>query len=407
MTQINITLNDELLKDLFLSQDTNAMKILMEKVFNAVLNAQAEAQIGAELYERSDERQTYRNGYRPRQLKTRVGSLNLLIPKFRNGHFSTQLFERYQRNEKALVLTMMEMVIQGVSTRKVSDITEELCGTGFSAGTVSNLCANLDPIINEFKNRPLTKEYPFVIADAIYMKMRKDHRIRSVALHIAIGICKEGTREIIGWMIDKGESKSSWSTVFKSLKERGLKGVDIVTSDAHCGIEKAISQEFIGSSWQRCQTHFSKNCLDKCPASLKDEFHAALTDMYNAPTIEECRKRRDIILDQYSESASSACEVLESGFDDITTIYSIPEKYRKRLRTSNMIERLNEELRRRERVIRIFPNEDSLNRLMGAVLLDIHEDWANKRRYMVMDDYYASLSEDKEPMEMTSKVVNL
>lgn len=286
----------------------------------------------------------------------------------------------------------MEMVIQGVSTRKVTEITETLCGTSFSKSTVSALCSQLDPAIDEFRNRPLEKHYPFISADAIYMRVRKNKRIISIGLLIAIGVNQEGKREILGFTTNKGESTSAWADFFKELKNRGLTQVDIVTSDNHGGIREAIKQEFPGTAWQRCQTHFSKNVLDKTPKKIRSDLHRALTDMYNAPNLEECCNRRDNILEKYSETAPEATNTIEEGFDDIVSVFALPVHYRKKIRTSNNIERLNEELRRRERVIRIFPNEQSLIRLMGAVLMEIHEKWISGRNYLNMDDYYSEFS---------------
>jgi putative transposase len=236
MAQFNITITEELLHGLFLSNGRDeAFSKLLEEIFNQVLLAQSSEQIRAEPYERTEERTAYRNGYRNRELTTRVGTLTLRVPRHRNGQFSTELFTRYQRSEQALVLAMMEMVINGVSTRKVEIITEELCGKKFSKSTVSALCKKLDPIIEAFRTRPLKYHYPFLVVDAIYVKVRENGRIRSRGLLIAIGINEEGYREVIGFQLANSESESCWGEFFSSLKERGLKNVDLVTSDDHKG----------------------------------------------------------------------------------------------------------------------------------------------------------------------------
>ena len=387
MTQINITLEEEILKDLFMGNREKSMSILLEQVINAVLNKQAAEQLNAEPYERNDDRVTYRNGYREREITTRVGTLTLRVPKFRDGTFSTELFNSYQRSEQALILSMMEMVVHGVSTRKVGEITETLCGTNFSKSTVSALCKDLDPIVDSFRTRPLNGHYPFLIVDAIYMRARENHTVRSKGLLIATGVNRDGCREVLGFTVADGESEISWSEFFEDLKARGLKDVDNITSDNHGGLRNAIKKHFSTAVWQRCQTHFSKNMLDKTPKKLQPEMKQALNDMYNAPDIEKAKLRKTQIMEKFEKSAPKAVSLLDESFDDVTAVFSLPEKYRKRLRTSNSIERLNEELRRRERVIRIFPNEDSLIRLMGAILIEQHEKWVSGKKYLDMTEF--------------------
>lgn len=390
MTQLNITLNEETLKELMLGNRDEALRKLLEAVFNAILKAEASEQVGADLYERTDERQTYRNGYRERQFKTRVGSLELLIPKLRNGTFSTTLFANYERSERALVLALMEMVLQGVSTRKVSNITETLCGTSFSKSTVSKLCEELDKEVEQFRRRPLTKAYPFLIVDAIYVKARDAGRVKSKGLLVAIGVNEDGNREVLGFKAGDGESYEIWFSFFSELKEQGLHGVDLVVSDQHKGLVKAILEQFEGASWQRCQTHFSRNVLDKVPKKTQREVKVWLKDLYNSPNLAEARIRKDALVDYLEKYAPKAVEILDAGFDDITAVFQLPEVCRRRLRTSNSIERVNQELRRRERVIRIFPNEASIERLLGSLLIEMHENWISGRRYIDTAAYYGT-----------------
>ena len=388
MTHLNFTLDEAIVKELLLGNREEAMSKLLEEIFNAILSAQATEQIKAEPYERSEDRVTSRNGYRDRGLQTRVGSLTLKVPKLREGSFTTELFSAYQRSEQALLLSLMEMVVQGVSTRKISEITETLCGTSFSRSTVSELCKNLDPVVEGFRNRPLEAHYPLVIVDAIYMKVRENHAVRSKGLLIAIGVNEQGYREVIGYNVAQGESEVSWNEFFEQLKARGLINVEHVTSDNHSGLVKAIRKSFGRATWQRCQTHFSRNMLDKTPKQHQPAMKRALTDMYNAPSLQEAMRRKGRILTQFDQTAPKATSLLDESFADIAAVFSLPEAYRKRLRTSNAIERLNEELRRRERVIRIFPNEDSLIRLMGAVLIEQHEKWESGKKYFDMAPYY-------------------
>jgi len=395
MAQFNITITEELLHGLFLSNGRDeAFSKLLEEIFNQVLLAQSSEQLRAEPYERTEERTAYRNGYRNRELTTRVGTITLRVPRHRNGQFSTELFARYQRSEQALVLAMMEMVINGVSTRKVEQITEELCGKKFSKSTVSALCKNLDPMVEAFRTRLLHCHYPFLMVDAIYVKVRENGRIQSRGLLIAIAVNEEGHREIIGFQLANSESESSWGELFSSLKDRGLKNVDLVTSDDHKGLVNAIRRHFQGTSWQRCQTHFSRNMLDHTPKALQPEVKEELRRLYESVDLESARKVRDQIIKTYESKAPKATALLDEAFDDITAVLALPLKYRKRLRTTNGVERLNQEIRRRERVIRIFPNSASVIRLMGALLMEHDEKWQTGRKYFDMALYYQI--QDKE-----------
>lgn len=397
MAQLNITLDTELLHGLFTKDNRDdAFSKLLEVILNQVLIAQSTEQLGADPYERSEDRTAYRNGFRDRELTTRVGTLTLRVPRHRDGNFSTSMFERYQRSEQALVLAMIEMVINGVSTRKIENITEELCGKSFSKSMVSELCKKLDPIVDAFKSRPLICEYPFLMVDAIYIKARENNRVRSKSLLIAIGINEEGHREIIGFHLSESESETSWEEFFISLKQRGLKSPRLITSDNHKGLVKAIQKQFQCSSWQRCQTHFSRNLLDKTPKSLQSSLKEDIRKVYEAVDIESARAAKNDLLNKYAASAPKAMELLDEGFDDVTAVLSLPLRYRKRLRTTNGIERLNQEIRRRERVIRIFPNEASAVRLIGALLIEQDEKWSTGRKYFEMDVYYSSVSQDEK-----------
>lgn len=403
MAQYNITLTEEHLHGLFVSDGKDkAFSNLLEEIFNQVLVAQSDDQISAAPYERTDDRTAYRNGYRDRQLTTRVGTLTLHVPRHRNGDFSTELFERYQRSEQALLLAMMQMVVSGVSSRKVEDVTYELCGRKFSKSMVSKLCERLDPIVKNFQNRPLEKHYPFLVVDAIYLKVREDDKVRSKGLLVAIAINQDGQREIIGFRVANTESETSWSEFFSSLKDRGLHNVHLITSDSHRGLVNAIRKHFQGATWQRCQTHFSRNMLDMTPKSLQPELKENLRKLYEAVDLESATKVRNEIMDKYNTKAPRAMNLLDEAFADVTAVLSVPFKYRKRLRTSNGIERLNEEIRRRERVIRIFPNEDSVIRLIGALLMEQDEKWQTGRKYFEMDLYYQTLANSAEEPSVTA-----
>lgn len=388
MAQNQITVDSQLLQQLFLgnSKDSGVAKLL-ESVLNQVLQAQATEQLSAEPYERTEERQGYRNGTYPHQLTTRVGTITLRVPRIRNGKFSTEMFARYQRSEQALVLALMEMVVNGVSTRKVAQITEELCGTEFSKSTVSDLCKRLDPIVTAWNNRTLRESvYPFLIVDALVLKVREEGRVRSRGVMLAYGVNTEGYREVLGLMLGDSESEASWSEFFSWLKDRGLRGVELIVSDQHGGLVRAIRTHFQGVTWQRCQTHFMRNILDATPKQLQEELYPRVRAILDAPDLETARLLQQTV-ETYEAKATKAISVLENGFDDATAVLLLPEKYRKRLRTTNGMERLNEEIRRRERVIRIFPNRESVIRLIGALLIEIDEKWASGKKYLDMAEY--------------------
>jgi transposase-like protein len=293
---------------------------------------------------------------------------------------------------------MVEMVVNGVSTRKVRAVVQELCGTEFSRSTVSELCKGLDVVVGEWKSRELG-EYPFVLVDALVIRVRKGGRVRLCSTLIATGISREGYREILGLALGDSETEASWAEFFDHLKARGLRGVDLVVSDDHKGLTRAIQTCFQGATWQRCQTHFTRNILDACPKALQGEFHGKLRLIFEAPDMITARRLLEEVLQDYAERAPKAAKCLEDGFEDATAVMALPERYRKRLRTTNGVERLNQEVRRRERVIRIFPNEDSALRLLGAVLMEIDESWSTGHRYFDMTEYL----EGKKSLGTTGK----
>jgi len=382
------------LKDLFASDE--GMAALAEEILNQVLDAQMTEHLQAKPYERTDRRRAYRNGYKPRQLTTRVGTLTLRVPQARDGSFSTDLFRRYQRSEQALVLAMMEMEnidlmrsTQGVSTRKVTKITEELCGTRFSKSTVSRLCEELDVRVGAWNERPLRKKrYPFLLVDAMQIKVRRDEAVRSTSALIAVGINEEGYREVLGLDIGDSESEGTWERLFKRLKARGLRGVELITSDSHGGLVKAARRQFQGAAWQRCQTHLMRNVLGQTPRHLKAEMTAWLRRIFRSESQAEARQAFGELARELDGTAETALQTLETGLEDAIAVLVLPAKYRRRLRTTNMVERLIEEIRRRERVIRIFPNSASAHRLVGALLQEQHEEWLTGRKYFDMSEYF-------------------
>ena len=374
MAQLNITLNqDEILQ--LLSKDKNsAFAKLLQDSLNCILKAESTEQLKAEPYERTEERTGMRNGFRDRPFITRVGTLILRVPKHRDGEsFKTYVFDNYSRSESALIITMAEMCVNGVSTRKVSKVMETLCGKQFSKSTVSEACKELDEAVKAFRDRSLTGEYPFLTIDATYFKVRENHRVVSKAFMIGYATNHEGHREIIGFDIYHKESKNTWNDFVKGLKTRGLKGVRMITSDAHEGIIDAIRKQFPDVPWQRCQFHFSRNITQKAPPKYQKGLAIELQEMFNSKTIEEARRMRDAIIEDYKDVAENAMRCLDEGFEDAMTVMVLSRFLHKYYRTSNQIERLNKELKRRSNVIGVFPNKDSLIRLMGAVLLERNE----------------------------------
>ena len=361
---------------------------VIESALNQVLEAQMTEHLGAERYERTSERDgRYRNGYRERQLYTRVGPITLRVPQTRDGSFSTEIFERYQRSERAFVLGLMEMYVTGTSTRKVTKITEELCGVGFSKSTVSRLATSLDESVDVFFKRDLEEYYPFVLVDAMFTKSRRSGRVVSRALLIASAVRCDGNREPIGFAVGDAESFSTWEALFTNLKGRGMKRVDFVTSDNHGGLKKAITKHFTGATWQRCQVHLQRNLGDNSPRKEREAVDAAAKLVLYAHDREEAKRYFGQFVERFSSSAPKAVACLEEAFEDAIAVLCLPEKYRKRFRSTNMQERLNEEIRRRERVIRIFPNDDAARRLVGALLIDVYETW-QERRYLDMTEYH-------------------
>lgn len=380
MTQLNLTLDQEELLELLAGNREMALKHLVEKILNQVLEMESTEQLCAGNYERSSERQDYRNGSRERELTTKIGTIKLNVPRHRNKPFHTMLFESYQRNEAALITTMAEMVVNGVSTRKVSNVIELICGKEFSKSTVSEACKTLDNEVKAFKNRPLDyEEYPYLMIDATYFKVRENHRVISKAMMVAIGITEDGRKEIIGIDVYDDESNVTWLEFLMSLKKRGLKSPIMITSDAHMAIRHAITKIFPESAWQRCQFHFVKNILDAAPKTQRAGLEMELRDIFNSKKIEDARKRFKEVVNDYRDVAVTAVDILENGFEDVLTVYNLPDEMRIALRTSNCIERFNGELKRRSNVIRIFPNKDSVLRLMGSVAIDYNNSLLTKR----------------------------
>ena len=400
MAQLNITLCQEEILQLLSDNREDAFRTLLT---DSILQAESTAQLGAEPYERSVTRSDSRNGSRNRNLNTRIGTITLAVPRHRNVPFHTLVFDNYSRSEAALVTTMAEMVVNGVSTKKVARVMETLCGKSYSKSTVSEACKGLDKAVHSFKTRPLEGDYKFIYVDATYFKVRGEHRIGSKAMMVALAITDRGGREIIGFDIYDNESKETWKLFLESLKERGLKDPKMITSDAHDGIIYAISKIFPNTPWQRCQTHFSRNVMSHAPGKFQKAIHAALLDMYHSATIEEARKKCDSIIDEYADVAPKAMECLDNGFEDVMAIMVLPEPFRKYIRTTNHLERLNKELKRRSNVIGVFPNEASLNRIIGSVLIELNDAYMVERRIQLSQKQMELLDKCTSELIMLAK----
>jgi len=367
---------------LFGDQPDN-LKHLVESLCQQVLEAEITEHLGAEAHQRTPERRGHRNGYKPRALKTRLGTLQFSVPQSRDSSFSSRLFDSYQRSEKAICLALMETVIQGVSTRRIDRITRVLCGTSFSAGTVSNLVKTMDGGLQAFRNRSLSRfAYPCLVVDARYEKIRGHQGVSSRAILIVAGVNEDGYREVLAVEIADLESESTWRDVFQRLKERGLTGVSYIVSDNHKGIKTAVRKEFDGALWQRCRVHFIRNITGLVPLRERAQLVKALHYIWAAANQPEARKRAGLVVDVYQQHKPRIADYVESQLEDTLAVLALPEKHRTRMATNNLLERLSQTIRQRTRVVRIFPNEASALRLISAVLQEVHEDWTTGHRYL-------------------------
>ena len=385
-----------------LLDDPGFLKEIVERVLQELLEAEMTEHIGAAPYERTEKRTGHRNGYKPRTLRTRVGTLNLLVPQDREGTFSTRLFSRYQRNEKALVLALMEMYVEGVSTRKVKDVTEQLCGTSFSKSLVSSLASRLDAELEAWRSRPLEAEgYPYVFVDARYEKVRVAHKVISQGVLAVSAVRDDGFREIVGLEVADTESEATYQELFRSLKRRGLSGVELVVSDDHEGLKAALARHFQGASHQRCQVHYSRNLLGMVGYARRKELASDLRAIFAAPDRKQALQIASSVADKWRKKKSNekVAEHIEEHIEECLSCLAFPESHRRRIRTTNGLERLNQEIRRRSRVVRIFPNERSCLRLVTALAVEQSEEWITGRRYLDMGELEGHRPEQKRDVE--------
>jgi len=361
-------------------------KELIREAVQQVMKAEIAHALGAAPFERTGGRRGYRNGYKPRTLKTRFGTLELEVPQDRDGLYRTEVFERYSRSEKALCMAIHQMIVQGVSTRKVAKIARELGVHSLSRSTASKIAAILDEQVNTWLTRPLDREFPYLVVDARYEKVREGGRVVSKGVLVAVGIDSEGYRDILGVYVADSESETSWGQLFDDLKRRGLTGVKLVVSDQHKGLVSAISRYFHGASWQRCAVHYMRNLANKLKRKDRKGFLALLKRIWEQRTLEEARECVRKLVEELSRSRPELADWLEETVEDTLAIYALPPAHRRRLKSTNMLERVNQELKRRTRVIRIFPNAQSCLRSIGTLCMEYSEEWTTGRRYLRMEN---------------------
>jgi putative transposase len=368
-----------------LAEDRDLLKVMVEETLQQVLEGEMDEALQAGKGERTASRLGYRSGYYSRMLVTRVGKIALRVPQDRQGRFRTEVFERYQRSEKALVAAMMEMYLQGVSTRKVKTITEELCGHEFSSSTISRIVQQLDEELGKFARRRLEEPYPYLILDARYEKVREEGAVRSQAVLVAIGINWEGRRNILAVELANRESASSWKELLTNLRQRSLSGVEFVVSDDHAGLRRAIEEVLPEAVWQRCYVHFLRNALDYLPRKADDDCLQELRWIYARRDAQEARQDLAAWLAKWGKRYAKLCTWVEDNIEETLSFYRLPRQHHKNLKSTNMLERFMEEIKRRTLVVRIFPNTSACLRLVRALAAETHEDWIEAMQYLNME----------------------
>ena len=373
------------LVELLAESGFDGMAQAIEILLNEAMKLERSDVLRAAPYQRTDARRGYANGYKPKTVRSRLGSLELQVPQARGIEFYPSTLERGERSERALKLAVAEMYVQGVSTRKVAAITQELCGLDISSSQVSRAAAALDEELDAWRNRPLG-EMPYLILDARYEKVRCTGSVISCAVLVAIGITPEGKRSVIGVSVSLTEAEVHWRDFLASLQNRGLHGVQLIVSDNHAGIKAARKARFSGVPWQRCQFHLQQNAMQYVPKiALRKAVAADLRAAFDAPDRNEAQRQLDIAVKKYAKSAPKLSAWIETNIPEGLTVFRLPAAHRRRLRTANMLERVNKEIKRRTRVATLFPNEASLLRLTSAILVEITEEWETGKRYLNME----------------------
>ena len=349
-----------------------------------ILESEMTEALGAARSERTDGRVGYRSGHYSRSLVTRVGALELRVPQDRDGHFSTEVFERYQRSEKALVAALSQMYVQGVSTRKVKQVTEALCGHHFSASTISNMVKRLDEQLAAFSRRQLQESYPYLVLDARYERVRENGVVGSRAVLIALGIDWDGRRQVLGVELANRESRSSWKAFLLGLRERGLDGVEFVVSDDHAGLRAAIPEVLPQAVWQRCYVHFLRNALDHMPRKRDDDCIQELRWLYDRRNLDEAKADLAAWLVRWQARYPKLTAWVEENIEETLSYFRLPQQHHRNMKSTNMLERVNQEIKRRTHIVRVFPNDRSCLRLVRALAIEFHENWLEASRYLNM-----------------------
>ncbi len=385
MASINSFAVLEWIRNLQGVENIDVLRELMRIFAQSLIDAEATQKIGAEHYERSEERVTQRNGYRKREWDTRLGTIELNIPKLRKGSFFPSILEPRRRSEQALAAVVQEAYVHGVSTRKVDELVRALGLDGISKSEVSRLCKELDEAVRQFKERPLEREYPYIWLDATFPKVREGGRVQSMAFVVAIGVTDTGEREVLGFDIGTSEDGAFWTEFLRDLKQRGLRGVRLVVSDAHLGLRQAISEVLTGATWQRCKVHTIRNVLSQVPKKQQSMVAAIIRTIFAQPTQEAARAQLRSVVKQLQDKFPKAMEILQAAEDDVLAFMALPGEHWRQICSTNPLERLNREMRRRMDVVGIFPNRDAVLRLMGAILQEQHEEWVVSRRYFSLE----------------------
>ena len=365
----------------YLIDPQDGLKLLLTDFLNLVMKYEAYLQSGVQPYEHSEKRKAHRNGIRKRSLKTRYGELTLDKPQFREFPFQTKIFERYSRVEQALLMAIAESYIQGVSTRRMEEIVKNFGLDHLSSSEVSRICAILDEKVEEFLKRPIESRIRYLFVDASYFKVRHNAQYKTRALLIVTGIREDGRREILGAKIAESEDSGFWSELFRELKNRGLEGVEMVISDAHKGIQKAVESSFLGASWQMCHVHFNRAVLDGIPKKDKQEIADKLRDASEDET-----RMQNLAIELRDKGFSSAAETIDRFRFDLWNYKASPKEHWRRIRTTNSLERINKELKRRSRPVGAFPTEKSLLRLAGCIMININEEWVMGKTYLSLEE---------------------
>jgi putative transposase len=375
------TISEELMEQIC-EQGLDALPELMRIVVNAAMYIERQKHIGAGPYERTPERQGHANGFKPKTVATRMGKVTMAIPQVRDCDFYPSSLEKGIRSERALKLALAEMYVQGVSTRKVAAITEQMCGFAVSSSQVSKATAELDEQLQAWRERPLGR-MKYVYLDARYEKVRQDGQVRNSAVLLAVGVNEDGNREILGVSVSLGEHEVHWRNFLQSLVSRGLSGVELITSDDHSGLKSARKAVFGGVPWQRCQCHLQRNAQAYVPRkSMKADVASDIRSVFNAPDRHEADALLKKIVAKYAQDAPRLADWMEENLPEGLTVFAFPQKHRRLIRTTNGLERLNREIRRRTRVASLFPNDASCLRLVTAVIMEISEDWQTGKAYI-------------------------